>query len=664
MAVLAETLKKESSINTISGSLQSTRSTLSTLEKSVNRISLIIATKTKVRTELVFKSRLLEDRRREATKRKQLEDQIEASKVSTDIKSGLNVASSTGKGPLGRILSFLGYMGAGWILENLPTWIAMGKEFIARMRKAGELIYSIPQTMWRILQNFGTLLSSIKQNILSLDFTDSSGEVRDSFKELTDSMQLLGDQIYGGFASLMQPSGEVEIPSTAEQQPDVGFDTPLDTSKGTPGQGGRILPIHKQALDIISKPESGGDYNAMNNGKAGDRPGGAKKWLGKNLTDMTIGEIKYYQNTKKTLWAAGRYQIVPGSLPTAQSAAGLKDSDKFDQNNQDLLAIGLLKVQGPGAWSKYSRYTKQEIEIMYKAKDTPLGPSAQPQQPKPTVTPQTPKAPSPPKSQSGNKNGHLTSADLMKVKPLSYPADYQDWYGNNAMLNPNAGRAFLAAQKEYGKDIPINSAYRSYEHQRRVSGPVKASPGYSKHGLGLAIDLQPNTPYYNWMKANGPKFGWYYANIPGDPYHFEYKGQIQSSPTATTAKNITPQQKTPITPLVGERQPEQLSSGELEVQNNLIKEIQYLMSDTSSQPQISSTNNLRTTEIANTITSERKGQEILFIDDRSNVAVNNMNQGTPSSMISSNETGSAQNEIGTMLNRYIKQKMLLDLNYV
>ena len=663
MAILAETLKKESSINTISGSLQSTRSTLSTLEKSVSRISLIIATKTKVRTELVFKSRLIEDRRREASKRKQLEDQIEASKVSTDIRSGLNIASSTGKGPLGRILSFLGYMGAGWILENLPTWIAMGKEFIARMRKAGELIYSIPQTMWRILENFGSLLSSTKQNILSLDFTDSSGQVRDSFKELTDSMQILGDQIYGGFASLIQPSGEVEIPSTAEQQPDVGFDTPLDTSKGTPGQGGKLLPIHKQALDIISKPESGGDYNAMNNGKAGDRLGGAKKWLGKNLTDMTIGEIKYYQNTKKTLWAAGRYQIVPGSLPTAQKAAGLKDTDKFDQNNQDLLAIGLLKVQGPGAWSKYSRYTKQEIEIMYKAKDTPLGSPTQSQPPKPSVTPQTPKTPSPPKPQSGNKNGYLTSADLMKVKPLSYPADYQDWYGNTAMLNPNAGRAFLAAEKEYGKDIPINSAYRSYEHQRRVSGSVKASPGYSKHGLGLAIDLQPNTPYYNWMRENGPKYGWYYSNIPGDPYHFEYKGQTQSSPKATT-KNIASQQKTPITPLVGERQQEKISPQELEVQNNLIKEIQYLSNDIPNQPQILSTGSSRTTEIANVITSERKGQEILFIDDRSNIMINNMNQGSSSSILSSKETGSTQNEIGTMLNRYIKQKMLLDLNYV
>ena len=52
----------------------------------------------------------------------------------------------------------------------------------------------------------------------------------------------------------------------------------------------------------------------MNNGQAGDRPGGSKKWLGKNLTDMTIGEVKDFQNNKQTLWAAGRYQFIPPLL--------------------------------------------------------------------------------------------------------------------------------------------------------------------------------------------------------------------------------------------------------------------------------------------------------------------------------------------------------------
>jgi len=144
---------------------------------------------------------------------------------------------------------------------------------------------------------------------------------------------------------------------------------------GTPGSGGKLQPIHKQALDIISGPESGGDYNAMNRGRAADSPGGSKKWIGKNLTEMTIGEVKALQrqNNPVRLHAAGRYQIVPVTLPSAQSAAGLKDNDMFDQNNQDLLAIGILKTQGPSAWSNYSKYSKKEIDIMYKAKATPLG---------------------------------------------------------------------------------------------------------------------------------------------------------------------------------------------------------------------------------------------------------------------------------------------------
>jgi hypothetical protein len=31
------------------------------------------------------------------------------------------------------------------------------------------------------------------------------------------------------------------------------------------------------------------------------------------------------------------------------------------------------------------------------------------------------------------------------------------------------------------------------------------------------------------MRKNGSKYGWYYAAIPGDPYHFEYRGSGSSS---------------------------------------------------------------------------------------------------------------------------------------
>jgi len=695
MAITADNLtqKTSDSVNTISQSISSTRSSLSNLSSSVNRISLIISNKTKVRTDLILKSRQIEDRRREAAKRRELEDQIEASKVSTNIRSGLNVASSTGKGPLGRILSFLGYMGAGWILENLPTWIAMGKEFIARMRKAGELIYSIPQTMWRILQNFGTLLSSVKQNILNLDFTDSSGEVRDSFKELTDTMDLLGSQIYSGFTALLKPSGEVEIPSTAEQQPDAEPSAPSQPSpSGGGGGGGRWKPL----FDAIGAGE--GNYTSMYPSE--NYP---------QLTSMTIKEVIQFQKQKlkdgRASAAVGKYQMLyPENYA---KAAGLPLTAKFSPENQDKMAgayieknrggsdwlagkitdeqfgyqlakefAGLKQPNGVGYYDKDGR-NKATVDWKVTKSALQKVKSSSPQTPpKPTVTPQTPTAPPPPKPQSGNKNGYLTPADLMKVKPLSYPADYQDWYGNNAMLNPSAGKAFLSAQKEYGKDIPINSAYRSYEHQKRVSGSVKAPPGYSKHGLGLAIDLEPNTPYYNWMRQNGPKFGWYYSNIPGDPFHFEYKGQIQSSSTSAKSQSVAT-----TTPLMGQRQPEtsgteqvqtekpyEFSPQELEMQSAFNTELQSLIQGTfasQEQPQISPISTGQFGAVTGAITPQRKGQEILFIDDRSRASGGGGNGGSMTSAgKSTGRYAGGGNLQGSMLNRYMKQKLLLDLNYV
>lgn len=127
---------------------------------------------------------------------------------------------------------------------------------------------------------------------------------------------------------------------------------------------------------------------------------------------------------------------------------------------------------------------------------------------------------------SASKNGRLQPNELTKVgKYNAGAAGKAQWYKDDAYLSPDAARAFLAAQQAYGGTIKINSAYRNLEHQAGVSRQyrVAAQPGRSQHGLGKAIDLQPGTPGYNWMKTNGPRFGWYFAAISGDPYHFEYR---------------------------------------------------------------------------------------------------------------------------------------------
>lgn len=137
-------------------------------------------------------------------------------------------------------------------------------------------------------------------------------------------------------------------------------------------------------------------------------------------------------------------------------------------------------------------------------------------------------APTQAQPSAGGRNGQLTAQELKPVgKYNAGPSGARQWYGNTALLHPRAADAFLAAQQAYGQQIPINSAYRNLEHQRGLSGEghkVVGRAGTSRHGLGMAIDIQPNTPAYNWFMRNGPQFGWHFASIKGDPYHFEFRG--------------------------------------------------------------------------------------------------------------------------------------------
>ncbi len=683
---MADLLKETtSSINTISQSISSTRSSLSSLSSSVNRISLIISNKTKVRTDLILKNVQIENRRREEAKRKKLEDQIEASKVSTNIRSGLNVASSTGKGPLGRILSFLGYLGAGWILENLPTWIAMGKEFIARMRKAGELIYSIPQTMWRILQNFGTLLSSVKQNIINLDFKDSSGEVRDSFKELTDSMQLLGEQIYGGFASLMQPSGEVKIPSTGEQESDanIGFPEVSAPTSGGSGGGGRWKPL----LDLISSVESSTDkknngYDAQNGAPNGVRPG---------LSQMTIGEI-----ARNAPGASGRYQQMPQFLLGRAKAAGFNEKTIFSASVQDTLAIKLIEGRGGNSWLSGKMKTEDFMQgladewaaipnaygqfsysgqssslkpekvksVLAQVKQTPSTPST------PTVTPRTPTVPPPPKSQSG---GNIYQYFHGEPGRAGYdPKGHWNHDHFSFTTRAAAVKAFEALKAKgfkpyefegYGRKMPPNSHSATGGH----FGPAGGKPTYDDTSDGTAFDI----PYSSYGSGPiGPKD---YAKSR-EAYKI-VSAAIGSSAEASSTI-AAKSQSIATTPLVGQKpsetsaanqpteQPYVPTAQELEVQKAFNQELQSIIQGTSStdQPQISYMPTGQFGGIEKTIVPERKGQEILFIDDRSRSS-SSISKSIPGRG-SSNIKSAVADQQGSMLNMYMKRKLLLDLNYV
>jgi len=113
-------------------------------------------------------------------------------------------------------------------------------------------------------------------------------------------------------------------------------------------------------LDFIGSGEGG--YNSMNQGTIGDKIVGsthdAKSKIYKNLTDMTIGEVMERQAhlmdpstgsqiSDYGIFAAGKYQITPHTMPDALKGSGLGASDMFSPTNQEKLGRALIYERRP-----------------------------------------------------------------------------------------------------------------------------------------------------------------------------------------------------------------------------------------------------------------------------------------------------------------------------
>ena len=101
----------------------------------------MIEKRTRVKREVFDQKNIFKKRREENEKRQTIEDELEAPRVIKTPTGPQQLVQATGtRGFFDRILGFIGYLAAGWVMNNLPTWIAMGKEFVARLQKAGEIV--------------------------------------------------------------------------------------------------------------------------------------------------------------------------------------------------------------------------------------------------------------------------------------------------------------------------------------------------------------------------------------------------------------------------------------------------------------------------------------------------------------------------------------------
>lgn len=105
--------------------------------------------------------------------------------------------------------------------------------------------------------------------------------------------------------------------------------------------------------------------------------------------------------------------------------------------------------------------------------------------------------------------------------------------GTSQMLWTPAARSFEAMQAAAaaeGVTIGVTDSYRTYESQVDLvarkglysQGGLAATPGTSKHGWGIAVDLSLDSTAQAWMRANAGRYG-FVENVSREPWHWQYK---------------------------------------------------------------------------------------------------------------------------------------------
>ncbi len=218
MAVISP-LASPINIKGVSKSVSTTKKSLDQTKSSFNKISEILVKKTKVRRQIFEDKMELKRKRENYTIRKEEEDRLEAPNI---VKSGgpsqvLPLVQGSGRSFFGRILTTLGYLAAGWVLRNLPTWVALGKEFVARIGRAGEIIKDFVNNTISVFSSTLQLLDSFKDNLLQFDLFDSSNRVKDSFDELKNAIDGMGTELENAVKLVTTP-----LTQTTENGEQVG----------------------------------------------------------------------------------------------------------------------------------------------------------------------------------------------------------------------------------------------------------------------------------------------------------------------------------------------------------------------------------------------------------------------------------------------------------
>ena len=138
-------------------------------------------------------------KRRENVRRKDREDELEASSVQGVAKRTGSLTASSTKGFLGRILDFFGIVLLGWFLTRLPKIIEGIRGLIKRVQKLITLLTGFIGSISNFLIDFGTGVGNAIMKIVKFDFGKADSQLREDLDKSLDGMLSMRKRLFQSF---------------------------------------------------------------------------------------------------------------------------------------------------------------------------------------------------------------------------------------------------------------------------------------------------------------------------------------------------------------------------------------------------------------------------------------------------------------------------------
>ena len=178
-------------LTTIKKSMSSLGESVVDTAKSANEVSKTLKESNKEKSRSVTNSAKFFRIRREAVRRREREDLIEAQSSTGPFSRAGQIITQSTRGFLGRIMDFLGAIILGWAVVNLPKIISAIEKLVERLQTYFGILKGFFTGTYQLISSFIGGVRDVIVNIATLDFEGLKSTIDIRMEEMNDAVETM-----------------------------------------------------------------------------------------------------------------------------------------------------------------------------------------------------------------------------------------------------------------------------------------------------------------------------------------------------------------------------------------------------------------------------------------------------------------------------------------